>query len=150
MPVVLDLRPGGYCEAKVGEDFGQFVHHLADRVNGAARGLWRGQGQVDPLGREAPLQRGAFQRRLAGGEGRGNAFAQRMDLRPLRLALLRAHLAQRLEQRRDRALLAEKRDAQLLDRIEVGRGIDPRQRFGPGCCVIHCGSIPRKCLRGRP
>ncbi len=42
VPVVLDLRPGGDREAEIGENLGQFVHHLADRVDRPARGLGRG------------------------------------------------------------------------------------------------------------
>jgi hypothetical protein len=33
VPVALDLRPGRHREAEIGEDFGEFVHHLADRVH---------------------------------------------------------------------------------------------------------------------
>lgn len=35
VPVGLDLRPRRDCKAQIGEDLRQFVHHLADRVDGA-------------------------------------------------------------------------------------------------------------------
>src|SRR3546814_14997576 len=53
VPVVLDLGAGGDCKAKVGEDFGEFVHHLADRVDAALRARGDGKGDVDLLDRKS-------------------------------------------------------------------------------------------------
>ncbi len=64
MPVVLDLRPLGDGEAQVGENLGELVHHLADRVDRARAAFARRKGQVDLLGRQPPLQLGIFQRLL--------------------------------------------------------------------------------------
>src|SRR3546814_19330470 len=69
VPVVLDLGAGGDCKAKVGEDFGEFVHHLADRVDAALRARGDGKGDVDLLGRQPCFQRGKLQRVLAVGKG---------------------------------------------------------------------------------
>ena len=118
VPVVLDLGPGGDGEAHVGEDLGQFVHHLADRMDRTARGLGRGQRQVDPLARQPRLERRALERRLALGQRSGHAFAQAVYPGALVLPLLRRHPSQRLQQRRNRPLLAEELDAQRLERVE--------------------------------
>ena len=81
----------------------------------------RGQRQVERLGRQPRFQLGFFERCLARGERIGHRLAQRLDARGLCLPLVRRHLAERLEQGGDAALLAEKRDAQRLERREVRR-----------------------------
>ena len=86
--------------------------------------LRRRQRQVERLGREPPLELGGFERRLALGDRVGDRFAQRVDLRRLGGARVRVHRAERLQQRGDLARLAERRDAQLLERGEVGRAAD--------------------------
>jgi hypothetical protein len=126
VPVVLDLRPGGDGEAEVGENLGQLVHHLADRVDRALGHFGRGQGKVECLGCHALLEFGSFHLRLAGGKRVGHGLAQRLDCGRLLLPLFGRHCAQGLEQRGDAALLAEKLDAQGFQRAQVGGRGDPR------------------------
>jgi hypothetical protein len=52
---------------------------------------------------------------------------------PLCLALLGRHLAERGEQRRDRALLAERRHARGFKRRLVAGGLDGAHQFGFKC-----------------
>jgi hypothetical protein len=58
------------------------------------------------------------------GERRVDAILEAVDQRPLSLALLRRQRAQRLQQRRDRAALAECRHAHRLERGFVAGGGD--------------------------
>ena len=127
VPVVLDLRPGRDREAEIGENLGQLVHHLADRVDAALGDRRDRQGHVEPLGRQPLLQRRAFQRRLARGERLGHRLAQAVDARPLALPLLRRHPAKRLQQAGHRALLAERGDALRLQRGEIAGARDPAE-----------------------
>ncbi len=135
VPVVLDFRPAGDGKAHIGENFGQFVHHLADRMDRSARALRRGQSQVDAFGGEARVEQSRFEFGLARGQCGGHAFACGMDARPFDLALVGGHAAQRFQQGRNPALFAQGGDAQGLDRIGgIGCG-DGRQ------CLIklfHC------------
>ena len=120
--VALDVRPLGDGEAHVGEDDRQFVHHLRDRVNAAAlqRARPGGERHVERLGLQTRLQRGFRELVAAGGDRLGRLVLQRVDLRALGLALLGRHFAQRREQRRNRALLTQRRDADGLQRGLVG------------------------------
>ena len=86
------------------------------------RRLARRQRQVEPLGRQPPVELGILQRRLARGDRRRHGLAQRVDPRPFAAALLGRHRAQRLEQGGDLARLAERRDAHRVERGEVGGG----------------------------
>ena len=124
MPLVLDLRPFGDGETQVGEDFGQFVHHLADWMDGTLRLFRRGKRQVDRLGRELPVELGVLERRLAVGDRGRDLFAESMDFRRLSGPRVRIHRAERLQAGSDAAGLAEHRDAQLIERTEVGRAAD--------------------------
>jgi len=137
VPVVLDLRACGDGEAHVRKDFRQFVHHLADRVDRPARRLGRGQRQVHGFGGKAGIQRGAFQRTLALCQGIGNPFTQGVDQRAGALPFFGGHPAQCLEQGRDRTLLAQKFDPQSLQRAQILRGGDTRQRLFTGCGIVH-------------
>lgn len=124
MPVVLDFGAGGDREAQIREDLGEFVHHLADRVDRARCDAVNRQRHVHRFAGEARVERGLLQARFAGGQRLGDGFAQGMDARALFLALFGGELAERLEQAGDRALLAERLDAHRLQRIERGGGID--------------------------
>ena len=68
--VALDVRPFGDREAHVGEDRGDFVEHLADRMD--APGLDAGgahrQGDVERFGLQPRFQRRRLQHRAAGGQ----------------------------------------------------------------------------------
>ena len=141
VPAVLDLWPGGDGKAEVGENLGQFVHYLAHRMDRAARRLGCGQAEIDCLGGKASFEGGAFQRGLSGGEGLGDTLAERVDLRPRGLALLRAHAAQRLQQPRNRTLFAKHFDTQRLENVERIRRADPRQRLITHRCVVHLNAI---------
>jgi len=137
VPVVLDFGAGGDGKTEIGEDFSQFVHHLADRVDAATRGVGRGQRKIDRFVRQPGIKRGLFQRGLAQGDGGGDRFAQGVDLWPFGRALIGAHRAQGLEQARDRPLLAQEFDPQLFERIEVARARDAVLRVLSGACVVH-------------
>lgn len=91
--------PGRDHEAHVGEYFGDFVHDWLTGWTLPSRGGVGGQRHVETLGGELRLEHfAAFERGLARGERIGDGFAQRVDLRPLRLAFVRGHATQRLEQ----------------------------------------------------
>ena len=109
IPLGLDLGPFGDREAEVGENLGELVHHLADRVDRAADAFRRRQRQVDSFGREFALELGGFQRGLALGDRGGDLLAQRVDFGRFGRARLRVHRPERLQQRRDLARLAEQR-----------------------------------------
>ena len=130
VPVVLDLGPGGDREAEVGEDLGELVHHLADRVDRAPAALpapaASGRASRSPAALRArplpapPCAPPARRRPPSRSAWIAGAFG---------LAAPRGHRAERLEQRRDAALLAEVLDAQRLERGQVRRRADPRARF---------------------
>ena len=71
VPVALDLRPLGDGEAEVGEDGGDLVHHLADRVDGALGRGARRQGHVGPFAGDAGVERGVGEAGAGLGERRG-------------------------------------------------------------------------------
>ena len=127
--VGLDVGTFGDGEAHVGEDGGELVGHLADRMDAAGlrRALAHRQRDVDGLGVEALIERGALERLLAGGERGADAVLEAVDERALQLALVRRHGAERAQQRRHRAALAERRDAHGFQRRLVGRGGDVGQ-----------------------
>ena len=137
VPVVLDLRPGRHGKAHVGKNLGQLVHHLRHRMHRSAHGIGRGQGQVDRLGGQAGIQRGGFKRGFCRRQRLGHPLAQGVDFWPRGLALLWRQSAQRFQQRRDRALLAEKFDPEGLHRIQRVCACDARQRVLTDCLIIH-------------
>ena len=110
--------PSATAKAHVGEDGGEFVDHLADRMHAAGLGrrLAHRQRDVDGLGGEPRIERGGAERVLGGSDRGGDALLQAVDRRALHLALVRRHRAERLEQRRHRAALAERGHAQRLQR----------------------------------
>ena len=91
VPVVLDLRPGRDREAEVGEDLGELVHHLADRVDAALR-------RAAPTGRVMSSPSVASRRSSAAASSAAlraaiasvTALAQAVDARPLAPAAPRA------------------------------------------------------------
>jgi hypothetical protein len=62
--------PSATRKAHVGKDRGAFLHHLADRMDGAARARAGGQGDIQPFGAQPRVQRGILQRGLAGAQRR--------------------------------------------------------------------------------
>ena len=129
--VALDVRPFGDGEAHLGEDRGDLVHHLADRMD--APGLDAGQGDrqrdVERLALELRLERRALEHRAPRRERFRDLILQRIDRRALRFALVRRKLAERGEQRGDRSLLAERGDARRLKRAFVARAVDRGERL---------------------
>ena len=130
VPVVLDLRTTRHGKTHVGEDFGQFVHNLADRVDRAAGKFRRGEREIDRLGGKARFEYGAFERGLALCQRCGDSLTRGVDFRAFALPLVRRHAAQRFEQRAYPSLLAEGGDADRLHRIGRGRGGNGAERFG--------------------
>ena len=94
----LDVGTFGDRKAHVGEDRGQFVGHLRDRMDAAdfERRLAHGQRHVDALGIEPLLQGCVLEGFAALGERGVDAILQSIDQWPLALALLRCHRAERL------------------------------------------------------
>jgi hypothetical protein len=136
--VGLDVGTFGDRKAHIGEDRGDLVDHLADRVDAAALGrrLAHGQRHVDLFGGQPRLDGGIAQLRLAGGDRIGDAGLQPVDGRACRLALFRAHRTERLQPFRDRALLAERRHAHRLDRGLVAGRLDLGHQRGLECLQI--------------
>ena len=146
VPLRLDLGSGRDRETQVRENLRQLVHHLGDRVDAALLARRHRQRHVERLGRQPPLQLGRFQCRLARADRLGHLLAKRVDARPLGLALLRAHPAQRLEELGDRALLAERGDPFRFQCRKVGRRGNARQQVGL-CVACHA---PASRGGGRP
>ncbi len=130
--VGLDIGTFGDGKAHVGENGGQLVHHLAERMNAARFGgrLAQRQRDVDGLGRQPCIERGRFQDVAARGERLGDLVLGEIDRRALGLAFVRRHLAERRKQRRDRALLAEGGDAHRFQRGFVAGGGDIGKDLG--------------------
>ena len=99
------------------------------------------QGDVDGLGGEPLLERGALERLAPRRDRRRDAVLEAVDQRAALLALLRRHLAERREQRRDRALLAERSDPHGFERRLVAGGLDHARQLafegGNVECVVH-------------
>ena len=101
--VGLDVRPFGDGEAHVGEDRGQFVGHLGDRMDAAdlGRRLAHRQRDVDALGVEPCFERRVLERFAARCERRVDAILQSVDQRPLDLALIGGIVPSVFSERRD-------------------------------------------------
>ena len=99
--VGLDVRPFGDGETHVGEDRGEFVDHLADRMHAPDLGgrFAHRQRDVDRLGVEARVERGALERLAPRRERAVDAILEAVDERTLQLALVRRHGAERFQQR---------------------------------------------------
>ena len=130
--VGLDIGTFGDGESHVGEDRGEFVHHLAERMNAAllGGGLAQRQRDVDGLGGQPRVERCGFQDVAARGQRLGDGILGEIDRRTLGLAFVRRHLAERREQRGDRALLAERCDAHRFDGGFVAGGGDVGENLG--------------------
>ena len=124
--VGLDVGAFGDGKAHVGEDRGQLVDHLRDRMHAAdfRRRLAHRQRDVDGLGVEPRIERGVAERGFAFRNRGVDLVLEAVDRRPLHLALVRRHRAERLQQRGDRAALAERRDAHDFQRRFVLGGGD--------------------------
>ena len=129
--VALDVRPFGDRKAHLGENGGDLVHHLADRMDAPGLDARQGDGQrdVERLALELRLERRALEHRAARRERFRDLILQRIDRRAVGLALVRRELAERGEERGDRSLLAERGDARGLERAFVGRAFDRGERL---------------------
>ena len=130
--VGLDVRTFGDRKSHVGEDRGDFVQHLAERMDAALLGgrLAQRQRDVDGLGGKPRIERGGFQDVAARGQRLRDLVLGEIDRRALRLALVRRHLAERRQQRGDRALLAERGDAHGFKRGFIAGGGDVGEDLG--------------------
>ena len=81
VPIVLDLGPGRDREAEVGEDLGQLVHHLADRMDAALGRAGARKREVERLGGELAVELRRLERRLARRDRLGDRLAQGVDPR---------------------------------------------------------------------
>ncbi len=140
MPVVLDLGPVGDGEAEVGEDLGEFVHDLGDRVDGPGGSGGDGERQVEALRRQPGVEGLRFEFGLARGNGGCDRLAQGIEARPLDQPCVGGHAAERLHQRRHRPRLAERGDTDCIEPGEVGRGGDGGEQAGFECGGVGHGS----------
>ena len=144
--VGLDIRPFGDGEAEIGEDRGDLVDDLADRMDAAGLERRRADRQrdVDALGFEPADELGFLEARAAIGERLADAVLEPVQRRAHDLALLRRHAAEALHQLGDAALLAERGDAFGFERRLVGGRGDRRGDLGfeRGDLGHSCGSLP--------
>ena len=122
--VGLDVGTFRHREAHVGEDGGELVGHLADRMHAAGLDgrVAHRQRDVDGLGPEPGIERGGAKCVLGSSDSGGDAILQSVDRRTLHLALVRRHGAERLEQRRHRAAFSQRRHAHSFQpRFVLGR-----------------------------
>ena len=122
VPVALDLRAFGHRKAHVGEDGGQLVHDLRDRVQRAraARPGPRRQRHVEPFLRQPRVERRVAERGLLRAERRVDLVAEPVQRGAARLPLLGRHPAQLAHPKADLALLPERRQPHPLERALVG------------------------------
>ena len=106
----------------------------------SAGALAQRQRDVDGLGGEPGIERRRFQDVAARGQRLRDLVLGEVDRGALRLALVRRHLAERGEQRGDRALLAERRDAHGFERGFVAGGGDLGEDFGFECSEVGHGN----------
>ena len=124
--VGLDIGTFGDGEAHIGEDRGEFVDDLRDRMHAAdlERRFAHRQRDVDALAVEPLGQRHILERVAACAERGIDAILEPVDERTLRLALLRRQRAERFQERSDRAVLAERRHPHGFERGFVAGGRD--------------------------
>ena len=97
------------------------------------------QRDVDGLGGEPGIERRGFQDIAARGQRLRDLVLGEIDRGALRLAFVRRHLAERRQQRGDRALLAERCDAHGFEGGFVAGGGDLGEDFGFECCEVGHG-----------
>ena len=149
--VGLDVRTFRHREAHVGEDRGQLVDHLADRMHAAdfIRGLAYWQCDIDGFGIQSRVECRAFERFPALGDGGGDAVLEIVDRRAFGAPLVRRHAAERLEQRGHRAAFAQRCDPNRFQRRFVaGRG-NAAQDFLLQLRQVGHGNFVRLCPAAR-
>ena len=124
--VGLDIGTFGDRKSHVGEDDIDLFEHLAEGMDAAllGRAFTQGQRDVDGFRGKSRIERRGFQDVAACGERLRNLVLGEIDRSALRLAFLGRHLAERGEQRGDRAFLAERCDAHGFERGFVAGGCD--------------------------
>ena len=138
--VGLDVGTFGDGKSHVGEDRVDLFEDLAERMNPALLGgcLAQRQRDVDGLGGKPCVEGGGFQHVAARGQRLRDLVLGQIDRRALGLAFVRRHFAERRQQRRDRALLAERCDAHGFQCGLVARGGDlAEDGLIRGCEVGH-------------
>ena len=130
-PIRLDIGTLRDREPHIGEDRREFVHDLADRMHATprSRALAQRKSKVEPLGREPHLERRIGERTLALIQRGLSSVAQVVDERTFLAPLLGGHGTERLQQLRNRALLAERLDAHRLQRRLIGSSADRGQEI---------------------
>jgi hypothetical protein len=144
VPVGLDLGAFGDREAHVGEDRGDLLGHLGDRVDRPLPARPARQRHVEPFGPEPLVERGIGQRRLLRRDGRPDLVLERVERGARDLPLLGAHGPELAHLQADLALLAKRRQPHLLERGLVGRGGDGGKIALPQ--IVHADP-PGKCQR---
>ena len=131
MEIVLDVRAVRDRETHVGEYGGEFLDHLADGMNAphVLGALPDGLGDVGPFGFEARLEGRLVEDCLAGRYGVADPVLESVQRRAHDLALIRAHGAKPAHQVADAALFPQRRDADRLQRLFVGRAGDAGEQF---------------------
>ena len=114
VPVAFDLRTLGHGKAHIGENRSQFLHHLADRMDGADTAGPRGEGDIQPFRAQAFVQRDIAQSDLFGAQCRVNLILQQVQQGPGGAALIGFHLAKARHQGGNLTLLAQGGDTQIL------------------------------------
>jgi hypothetical protein len=153
--ITFDIRPFRHRETKVRENGGQFVNHLADRVDAAhiQRAVAHGERDIHRFRREAGVKRRGAQRLFLLAKRCLNTVTQRIERLSRRLALIRLHLAERGKKARNRAGFAQRCDTHGFQPRFVGGsrhtgheiGFDLaeiRHRGFPGICVAFDHDAP--------
>jgi hypothetical protein len=129
--VGLDVGTFGDRKPHIGEDRGEFVDDLGDRMNASdlrRRFAYR-QGYVDALGIEPRLERRRLESLAPLGERGVHPILHTVDERTLAFALLRRQSAERFQERGDRAVFAQRRNADHFERGIVSRAGNVGENF---------------------
>ncbi len=128
----LDIGTFRNREAHVAENGADLVDDLRDRMDTAKLGgrCAHRQRDIDAFGGKTRGDRGVLEGRLALGDPLGDLVLENVDCGTARLALFRAHRAQRLQELGNRPLLAQRVDTHGFDRRFVGRCLDFREQRG--------------------
>ena len=145
VPVVLDLGTFGHRIAELRENRLDALARAGERMDGAALAIASRLGDIDAFGRQALFQYRALKGFLACSDRASDLLLRDIDPGATRLALVRRELAERLQFRGDRAVLAEQRDTLRLQCIQRCRRGDRGQRFlGALRQGVHHGPMQKK------
>ena len=127
--VVLDLRALVGHEPELAEDVGDLADRLDDRVERAAADRPAGRRDVDSLGGEARLERGAAQQLPPLGQGGLDRAADVVRDGPDLGPILRGQRADAAQDDREPALAPEDVELDRLERRDVAGGRDRGERL---------------------